>query len=174
MEGYLLVFLIAAALLVGAGGLTEHLSLQGGQAAPDVPPPVLRTTSTSPEFDAAVKAYRDNYVAYKATGRQAYKTAYTAAQAQIEKYIRDSEAKIDKDARYVKKFVTDYANANDKLTSYKNQAAAVRTEGPVIEGQYIVEKKLKEQPKVDLTPLYIKLGVAVLILGVGLVAVFLR
>lgn len=170
MEGYLVIFLIVAGLVLGAYMRKERLTMDASRTA------ATRTFTpvAGSSFDKSIKAYRDNYLNYKLTGKQEYKTAYLSAQAVVEQYIADSEKKLKTDAEYVDKVVKDYANANPRLQAYKKDAQNVRAEGPVVEGQYMVEKKLREPQQVDMKSFYIKLGVAGLIMGVGLVAGFLK
>ena len=184
MEAYLLIFLIIGVLFLGTRSYKEHftrsmLSAIAAARSPIPPAPALiaptSTVQTIPDgMRRAIQAYRDNYVAYNVTGKEAHKTAYLSAQAQIERFIRDAETKIKNDAAYVDRFVKEHADANPELARYKGMAEDVRRQGPEIEGQYMVEKKLREPIEVDMKPFYIKLAVALLIGGVGAVALFLR
>jgi hypothetical protein len=184
MEAYLLIFLIIGVLFLGARNYKEHLTQLTARAAEAGRPPIPRVatsvasttvTQTIPDgMRRAIQAYRDNYVAYNVTGKEAHKTAYLSAQAQIERFIRDADTKIQRDAAYVDRFVKEYADANPELLRYKRMAEDVQRQGPEIEGQYMVEKKLNEPVEVDMKPFYIKLAVALLIGGVGAVALFLR
>ncbi len=186
MEGYLVIFLIIVGLVLATSTYKEHLTQQTLRVIEErMRPPtqrlttsgVVSTTSRPPAPDGlarAIRAYRENYVAYNVTGKEEHKTAYLAAQAQIEGFIQQAETKIDKDAKYVDGFVKQYASANRDLTRYKNMAEDIKRRGPEIEGQYMVEKKLNEPEEINMRPLYIRLAVAVLIAGVGVVALFLR
>lgn len=162
-EVYLIGAVIILGLLLWPRARREHLTTT-----------TTTTTTTGPEFDKVVKDYRDNYINFMTTGKPEYKTAYLSAQAQIEKYIKDAEAKIKSDADYMDKFIQQYAGSSTKLQGYKNQAEMVLNTGPGIGDQYRMEKKLREKMEVDLTPLYVKLGIAGLIAAVGIVALFLK
>jgi hypothetical protein len=186
MEGYLVIFLIIVGLVLGTSTYKEHLTQQTRRIIEErMRPPTQRVNTpgivsttiipTAPDgLRKAIQIYRDNYVAYSVTGKEEHKAAYQAAQARIERFIQDAETKIDKDAKYVDRFVKQYADANRDLTRYKNIAEDIKRQGPEVEGQYMVEKKLNEPEELDMRPLYVKLGVAVLIAGVGVVALFLR
>lgn len=188
MEGYLIGFLIIVGLLLGAYRKKENMTTcfetnTDGTTTPTTATTKPVTTSTAVAtvsavplsgFDRAVKAYRDNYVSFKVTGKPEYKTAYTAAQGEIEKYIAESETKIKGDADYVSKFVRQYADSSQTLQGYKSKAQTIRTAGPRTQDEYTAEKKRHETPEKDMQPVYIKLVVAGLIAGVGVVALLLR
>lgn len=174
MEAYVIVAAIVAGLLLNAWNQQrEHLTMDVQRAATNVPA-LSPSVRTPPSFDNVIKLYRDNYLSYKMTGRNEHKNAYLMAQAQIEKYINDAQAKVNSDAQVAKKFVQDYANSSTQLQSYKDQASTMLRTGPELGDQYMLEKKIRDPIPVDMKPLYIKLGVAGLIAAVGVVALLLK
>lgn len=133
-----------------------------------------RAAAAPQGFDATIKVYRDNYLNFKTTGKQEYRIAYIMAQAQIEQYINEAEAKINKDGEEIKKFVQQYSDSGTKLQQYSSQANEVLRTGPEIGDQYTLEKKLREPVSVNMKPIYVKLVVAGLIALVGAVALLLK
>lgn len=126
-------------------------------------------------FQNALEIYRTNYLEYKLTGQTVYKEAYERAQAVIQAYLKNLQTRVNDDASYVDKFVKDYANANQTLMELRDKSQQIQKEGPRLEGQYIVQKKLAESTQhVDYSEYYVKAGMVVAALGIAYVASLLR
>ena len=131
------------------------------------------TPSVEPiTFYNAVNLYKQNYLDYKLTGRAEYKTAYENAQTWITNYLNQLNTRIDEDKEYVNKFVSEYANTNPELSALQEQMKTIRTEGPKLQDRYETEKKMREEAPEDFTPYYIKGGVILGVIGIGVIASF--
>jgi CHASE3 domain sensor protein len=127
------------------------------------------------KFQAALELYRTNYLEYKLTGQVAYKEAYERAQAVIQEYLQNLQAKVNNDASYVDTFVKDYANANQTLMELRDKSQQIQKSGPLLEQQYVVQKRLGETTtRVDYSAYYVKAGIIVAGLGIAYVASTLR
>lgn len=126
-------------------------------------------------FQNALEIYRNNYLEYKLTGEPAYKEAYERAQAVIQAYLENLQKKVSDDASYVDRFVRDYANANKTLMELRDKSQEIQKTGPVLEQQYVVQKRLAEsKPQVDYTGYYLKVGIIAAALGIAYVGSTLR
>ena len=126
-------------------------------------------------FQSALEMYRTNYLEYKLTGETAYKEAYERAQAVIEEYLQNLQKRVNNDASYVDRFVKDYANANQTLMDLRDKSQQIQKAGPVLQDQYIAQKRLAESnPKIDYSAYYVKAGIIVVALGMAYVGSILR
>jgi CHASE3 domain sensor protein len=126
-------------------------------------------------FRSALEVYRTNYLEYKLTGEPAYKEAYESAQAIIEEYLQNLQKRVNEDASYVDTFVKDYANANQTLMELRDKSQQIQKEGPLLQNQYIVQKRLADsKPIVDYSQYYVKAGMVVAALGIAYIGSLLR
>ena len=120
--------------------------------------------TTTPDFNTLLETYRTNYADYKVTHNNASKVAYESALSSAQQYLEQTKAGIDQDAGYIAKFVTDYNSANPRLTELHRKSKNIRETVPKIESEYAVSKAvIPDTPhngNPDLTPLYIKGGIA--------------
>lgn len=128
-------------------------------------------------FRQALEVYRTNYLEYKVTGQAEYKTAYESAQRVIEEYLANLQKKIGNDASYVDSFVKQYANSNQTLMELRDRSRAIQKEGPILQDQYDVKRRLAESPPspvIDYTSYYIKGGLIVAAVGIAGIVSTLR
>jgi uncharacterized membrane-anchored protein YhcB (DUF1043 family) len=126
-------------------------------------------------FRSALEVYRTNYLEYKLTGEVAYKEAYESAQAVIEEYLQNLQKRVNEDASYVDTFVKDYANANQTLMELRDKSQQIQKEGPLLQNQYVVQKRLADSnPTVDYSQYYVKAGMVVAALGIAYIGSLLR
>jgi flagellar biosynthesis chaperone FliJ len=123
-------------------------------------------------FYNAVNLYKKNYLDYKLTGLAEFKTAYENAQAWITKYLSQLDKRITEDKEFVSKFVTEYQNTNPELTALQQQMQTIRTEGPKLQDRYETERKMREAAPEDYTSYYVKGGVILATIGIGVIASF--
>ena len=128
------------------------------------------------QFQQALEVYRTNYLEYKVTGRSEYKEAYLRAQAIVEQYLANLRKKIGNDASYVDGFVRKYADSNKRLTRLRDQSRAIQREGPILQDEYDVKKRLNETSvvSVDYSPYYVKGAIIAGVAGIAYVASLLR
>jgi chromosome segregation ATPase len=119
-------------------------------------------------MDEALRAYNDNYVQYKITGNQAYKVAYENAEAWMKKYLEDKEKETEEQSRTINGFVKKYTDTNPEIARLGTEMKTIRKEGPRLQDRYATEQKINADSakQIDMTPYYIKTGVAAAILGV--------
>jgi uncharacterized membrane-anchored protein YhcB (DUF1043 family) len=126
-------------------------------------------------FRSALEVYRTNYLEYKLTGEVAYKEAYESAQAIIEEYLQNLQKRVNEDASYVDTFVKEYANANQTLMELRDKSQQIQKEGPLLESQYVVQKRLADSnPTADYSQYYVKAGMVVAALGIAYIGSLLR
>lgn len=126
-------------------------------------------------FRSALEVYRTNYLEYKLTGQAAYKEAYESAQAIIEEYLQNLQKRVNEDASYVDTFVKEYANANQTLMELRDKSQQIQKEGPLLESQYVVQKRLADSnPTADYSQYYVKAGMVVAALGIAYIGSLLR
>lgn len=126
-------------------------------------------------FQNALEIYRTNYLEYKLTGQAVYKEAYERAQAVIQAYLRNLQTRANEDASYVDTFVREYANANQTLMELRDRSQQIQKEGPKLEEQYVVQKRLADtKPEVDWSAYYVKVGIIFAALGIAAVGSALR
>jgi len=131
------------------------------------------TPSVEPmAFYSVVNMYKQNYLQYKLTGRAEFKTAYENAQAWITRYLSQLDKRITEDKEFVSKFVTEYQNTNPELTALQEQMKTIRTEGPKLQDRYQTEQKMREAAPEDYTSYYVKGGVILAAIGIGVIANF--
>ena len=131
------------------------------------------TPSVEPmTFYNAVNLYKKNYLDYKLTGRAEFKTAYENAQAWITTYLSQLDKRITEDKEFVSKFVTEYQNTNPELSALQQQMQTIRTEGPKLQDRYQTEQKMREAAPEDYTSYYVKGGVILAAIGIGVIANF--
>jgi chromosome segregation ATPase len=119
-------------------------------------------------MEEALRAYKDNYVQYKMTGNQAYKVAYENAEAWMKTYIAQKEKETEEQSRTINGFVQKYTDTNPEIARLGTEMKTIRKEGPRLQDRYATEQKINADSaeQLDLTPYYVKTGVAVGILGV--------
>ena len=119
-------------------------------------------------MDEALRAYNDNYVQYKITGNQAYKVAYENAEAWMKKYLEDKEKETEEQSRTINGFVKKYTDTNPEIARLGTEMKTIRKEGPRLQDRYATEQKINADSakQIDMTPYYVKTGVAAAILGV--------
>jgi len=119
-------------------------------------------------MEEALRAYKDNYVQYKMTGNQAYKVAYENAEAWMKAYIENKEKETEEQSRTINGFVQKYTDTNPEIARLGTEMKTIRKEGPRLQDRYATEQKINADSaeQLDLTPYYVKTGVAVGILGV--------
>jgi hypothetical protein len=119
-------------------------------------------------MDEALRAYKDNYVQYKITGNQAYKVAYENAEAWMKKYVEDKEKETEEQSRTINGFVKKYTDTNPEIARLGTEMKTIRKEGPRLQDRYATEQKINADSaeQIDMTPYYVKTGVAAAILGV--------
>lgn len=126
-------------------------------------------------FRSALEVYRTNYLEYKLTGQAAYKEAYESAQAIIEEYLQNLQKRVNEDASYVDTFVKEYANANQTLMELRDKSQQIQKEGPLLQNQYVVQKRLTDSnPTTDYSQYYVKAGMVVAALGIAYIGSLLR
>jgi CHASE3 domain sensor protein len=121
------------------------------------------------DFVILLNAYKDNLASYRVTGNTAYQTAYQNALNGLNQKLAEVEAGVQRDSSYVQNVITQYADANPKLTSLHQKAQVIKQVGPKLQDEYIQTKQLNTpaiQP-VDHTPLYIKGGVIIALLAIA-------
>jgi len=116
----------------------------------------------------ALRAYKDNYVQYKITGNQAYKVAFENAEAWMKKYVEDKEKETEEQSRTINGFVKKYTDTNPEIARLGTEMKTIRKEGPRLQDRYATEQKINADSaeQIDMTPYYVKTGVAAAILGV--------
>jgi CHASE3 domain sensor protein len=119
-------------------------------------------------MDEALRAYKDNYVQYKITGNQAYKVAYENAEAWMKKYVQDKEKQTEEQSHAIDGFVKNYAETNPEILRLGSEMKNIRKEGPRLQDRYATEQKINKQGEetLDMTPYYVKTGIAAAVLGV--------
>ena len=111
-------------------------------------------------MDEAVEQYKKNFVQYKITGNAAYKTAYENAQKWIDSYILQKQEALEEDNKFIDKFVDDYTTTNPDLVKLQSQMKKIRKEGPALQDSQVVNRALTEEAPIDMTPYYVKAGIA--------------
>jgi hypothetical protein len=131
------------------------------------------TPSVEPiTFYNAVNLYRKNYLDYKLTGRAEFKTAYENAQAWITTYLGRLDKRITEDKEFVKTFMKEYEKTNPEIVALQGEMQRIRTEGPKLQDRYETEKKMREEAPEDYTSHYVKGGVILVGIGIGVLASF--
>lgn len=118
-------------------------------------------------FEELLDLYRTNFVNYKVTGIPAYKSVYETAQSSIETHLKTLSAKLEADTQYINQTVSNYQQTNPELAKLSSEMKTIQAEGPKIQDKYLTQKKL--QPEPDNTYLYVKGGIALGLLGIGVI-----
>ena len=118
-------------------------------------------------FEELLDLYRTNFVNYKVTGIPAYKSVYETAQSSIETHLRTLSARLEADSNYINQTVTNYEKTNPELVKLSTEMKTIQTEGPKLQDKYLTQKQL--QPEPDTTYLYVKGGIALGLLGIGVI-----
>lgn len=119
-------------------------------------------------FDDLLELYRTNFVNYKVTGIPAYKSVYERAQDSIERHLQVLTAKLQADSQYINETVDKYQQTNPELTKLSKEMKTIQKTGPELQDQYETQKRIKGEP--DTTYLYIKGGVVIGLIGIGVLA----
>lgn len=118
------------------------------------------------DFAQALELYRTNYVQYRTTGKAEYKIAYENAQRWIDLYLGQFTNQITNGRTFVNTFLQNYSTANPDLDLLQKRFAQVRQEGPRVQDEYMMIKKINdnvEQP--DYSGYYVKGGVLAALIG---------
>jgi hypothetical protein len=118
-------------------------------------------------FEELLDLYRTNFVNYKVTGIPAYKSVYETAQSSIETHLRTLSARLEADSNYINQTVSNYEKTNPELVKLSTEMKTIQTEGPKLQDKYLTQKRL--QPEPDTTHLYVKGGIALGLLGIGVI-----
>jgi hypothetical protein len=119
-------------------------------------------------FEDLLELYRTNFVNYKVTGIPAYKSVYERAQDSIERHLQVLSAKLQADSQYINETVDKYQKTNPELAKLSKEMKSIQQEGPKLQDKYETEKRLQAAP--DTTYLYIKGGVVLGLIGIGVIA----
>jgi len=117
----------------------------------------------TPDFSTLLETYRTNYADFKVTQNPASRVAYESALKSVQATLNQTQSAIDQDARYIAQFVTDYTNANPRLSELHQKSKNIRETAPKVESEFAVSKATVPETHYsspDLTSLYIKGGIA--------------
>lgn len=125
------------------------------------------------DFEKLLQTYKDNYASYRITGNTANKVAYEKAVVEINKRIEASKKTLSDDSAFIQNFLDKYADTNPKIDALHKQAQNIQKDGPAIQNEYEVSKRLNAAPRVQPvndTYLYVKGSIVVaLLIIVGIV-----
>lgn len=164
---YALVATIAVAILLAASQLREHMTPQAVTTRAPVNAPTPLIGQTSMDFGQAIEIFKENYVAYKTSGRVEFKTAYENAQSWIEQYLSSMQNRISSGSREITDFVSQQAGADTELGTIGAKMRQVKTEGPAAQDAYTTIKRINEDIPEDNTNLYVKAGIVIALAGVA-------
>lgn len=161
----LAALLVAAAVVLAVSRLREPL---------ENPPPSQRLVVNAPapleapmDFAQAIELFKQNYVAYKTTGRVEFRTAYENAQSWIEKYLGSMQNRISSGSRQITNFVSQQTGADTQLGKLGTTMKKVAKEGPATQDAYATIKRINEDVPEDNTNLYVKAGIAAALAGIA-------
>lgn len=121
-------------------------------------------------YQTMLNKFKSNYLDYKLTGEEKYKVEYTFAEQWLQNY-NDTLNKIkNTNDTFIKKFVSEYVNANTDIVDASQQIEHVRTKGPELQDTYETLKEAGQEVKFDYSQYYTKLVVAG---GLGVVVAIL-
>jgi hypothetical protein len=113
------------------------------------------------QFNTLIRSFHDNYLQYKLTGTQGYKTSYEAAQEGIENILHSMQTSVDSGKSQIKDFYSSHAETNLRDSSAKTHTLRQSILG---EDDRFKAAEMRSQasvvvPTQSLTPQYIAIGV---------------
>jgi hypothetical protein len=152
--------------------LMTYFGITAAGALPTIS--TLPTSSTSADINTVLGQMRDTLLEYKMTGKSEYKTAYDGTKAWLDQYIASLTTQLTKESDAITTDVDSYRSANTDMLQTQADFQKVKTQGPVLENQYLtIKKQMDNVPGPDTTNLYIKGGIAAgLALGIVALSAF--
>lgn len=118
------------------------------------------TPSTSAALPNLLEQMRDMLLEYKMTGDVRYKTVYDGTKAWLDTYLTNLSDSLTREADGITADVTSYASANTDMTKIQSDFQTVKSEGPKVEDRYLtVKRQMDQQPIVDTSGAYVKVGI---------------
>lgn len=121
-------------------------------------------------YQSMINKFKSNYLDYKLTGEEKYKTEYLFAERWLQNYNETLNNIKDTNNSFIKKFVSEYVNANTDIVDASQKIGHVRTKGPELQDTYETLKQAGQEVKIDYSQYYTKL---VVVGGLGVVVAIL-
>jgi hypothetical protein len=125
-----------------------------------------------PDVSQLLDTYKNNYSAYRVSGNSANKTAYETAQKALNDKLEDQRIQLESGRSQIQAFLENHSDDSTVLDRLHEQSQAIQRDGPAIQNQYEISKRLNDSPRVQSvsdTNLYIKGSVVIgLLIIVGI------
>lgn len=110
-------------------------------------------------YQTMINKFKSNYLDYKLTGEERFKTEYLVAEQWLQKYNETLKKVKDTNNSFIKNFVSEYANTNQDIVKAQSQIQHVKTKGPELQDTYQTLKESNEDVQPDYSPYYTRLAV---------------
>lgn len=117
-------------------------------------------------YQSMLSKFQSNYLDYKLTGQESYKTQYLAAENWLNKYIETLQKTKEQNNSFIQSFTKEYANTNKDIVDAQGTLKMVKEKGPELQDTYQTLKEVNE----DDTPDYSQYYTRALVVG-GLLAI---
>lgn len=107
-------------------------------------------------YQTMLSKFQSNYLDYKLTGQELYKTQYQAAETWLNDYIRTLQQTKQKNDVFLQKFTQDYANTNKDIMDARGVLKNVKQKGPELQDTYETLKEVNEEVPTDYSQYYTK------------------
>lgn len=111
-------------------------------------------------YQTMINKFKSNYLDYKLTGEEKYKTEYLVAEQWLQKYNETLKNVKDTNNSFIQNFVSEYANTNEDIVKAQSQIKHAKTKGPELQDTYETLKQSNEDVPLDYSQYYTKLAVA--------------
>jgi len=110
-------------------------------------------------YQTMINKFKSNYLDYKLTGEEKYKTEYLVAEQWLRKYNETLKKVKDTNNGFIQNFVSEYAKSNEDIVKAQSQIRNAKTKGPELQDTYQTLKESNEEVVPDYSPYYTKLAV---------------
>lgn len=117
-------------------------------------------------YQTMLSKFQSNYLDYKLTGQESYKTQYLAAENWLNTYIKTLQRTKEINNSFIQDFTKEYASTNKDILEAQGALRTVKQKGPELQDTYETLKEVNEEVPMDYSQYYTK----ALVLG-GLVAI---
>lgn len=116
--------------------------------SPPTPAPAPAQTSTleGTDFDRWLRIYEENYVKYRTTGNEAFKTIYTEAKRYLDNYVQYQQQQLAANSTNIQRFVNEITADEGGVVNSDRLENAVK-DGPKVYDDLLTHQKALVVPE---------------------------